>query len=504
MPARYTPTTRDLMIQMFVGLGFTVPVSTYIVDEELINNIGPLMDLDDDRCENIAKIVRKVPATPGGNDYHTVADAAVRNFQLAVTYAKHHERTTRSLTPDMIMPALFGGIKIQREIEEKQKGVKVDLPTGLTLDVSIKAAKTFEAVVKHLGRYRGISGVPLSYVVRTQLLPPNQATDPAVGDPHSKYASYDAEMIARAPIIMGGAVGTEDGPFHHAFMVDMTKVWEILHDLFHTQSAWLHVKKLQAQRNGRACFRALHNHLLGGINSTHLGLQIIAQLRLLKYEGNCKNFPFDKFVAKHIDLHNQAEALKAHGFRELTEEMKVDIFLRGISSNAGLESVKNTVLSDESFMSDFERVKIHYVAYVRQRAAYDPPPARNVSAVSSGKGKGKSYSGGSGKAKPTAAEIAACPIKLKHYSKEEYAKLSAIEKAKLHQLRHPTDAKKASGSKRTVSAISTTSEELSDDMASLAMASSDDESSVKSIKSAKTSNATHPSLNGRIPKRAKK
>ena len=86
----------------------------------------------------------------------------------------------------------------------------------------------------------------------------------------------------------------------------MTRVWEILHDLFHTQSVWLHVKKLQASRNGRACFRALHTHLLGGINATHLGLQIIAQLRQLKYEGNRKNFSFDKFVAKHVDLHNQA------------------------------------------------------------------------------------------------------------------------------------------------------------------------------------------------------
>ena len=491
-----------MMAAMFLTLGFTQDVAAYVVLQELINSIEMLQDLDDDRCENIAKIVRKVPATPGGNDFHTVADAAVRNFQLAVAYAKHHDRTTRTLSPLDIHPSKFAGIKIQREIEEKQKGIKVDLPTGLTLEQPIKVAKTFEAIVEHLGRYRGISGVPLSYVVRTQLLPPNQFTDPPVGDIGSAYSSYDAEMVARAPITLDGHTGTEDGPYHHAFMVDMTRVWEILHDLFHQQSVWLHVKKLQAARNGRACFRMLHNHLLGGINSTHLGLQIIAQLRALKYEGNRKNFPFDKYVAKHVDLHNQAEALRAHNFRELTEEMKVDIFLRGISSNAGLESCKNNVIADPTFLSDFQRVKDHYVAYVRQRAAYDPPPARNVAAVSTG--KGGTAKAKSGAAKPTAAEIAACPIKLKFYSKADYAKLTAVEKAKLHQLRHPDEGAK-SGAKRTsggrsVSAVrSVTSDDISDDMATLSVASDDDDS----VKSVKTNNKGHPATSGRQPKRVK-
>jgi len=484
-------TDRGLMIQMFRGLGFTEPVATHIVDQELIDNVAALRDLDDDRCESIAKIVRKVPTAAGSSTCHNVADKAVRNFQLAVAYAKHRERTTHTLMPNAIAPSMFEGIKIQREIEAKQKGVKVDLPTGLSLENPIKVAKTFEAVVEHLGRYRGISGVPLSYVVRTNLLPKGHYSDPAVGEQGSQYASYDAEMVARAPITLDGLNGFEDGPFHHAFMVDMTCVWEILHNLFHTQSVWLHVKKLQASRNGRACFRALHTHLLGGINATHLGLQIIAQLRQLKYEGNRKNFSFDKFVAKHVDLHNQAEALKSHGFRELTEEMKVDIFLRGISSSAGLESCKNTVIADPTYLGDFQRVKEHYVAYVRQRAAYDPPPTRNVSAVSTGSRKGGGSGSKKSEGKPSAADIAACNIKLRHYSKEEYAKLSAVERAKLHLLRTQRDTADNKPAKRSISSVSTTE----DDSSSLAIPS-DDEDSVK------TSNTGHPAL-GRQPKRAK-
>jgi len=77
-------TDRGLMIQMFRGLGFTEPVATHIVDQELIDNVAALRDLDDDRCESIAKIVRKVPIAAGSSTCHNVADKAVHNFQLAV------------------------------------------------------------------------------------------------------------------------------------------------------------------------------------------------------------------------------------------------------------------------------------------------------------------------------------------------------------------------------------------------------------------------------------
>jgi len=174
-----------------------------------------------------------------------------------------------------------------------------------------------------------------------------------------------------------------------------------------------------------------------------------------------------------------------------TEEMKVDIFLCGILSSAGLESCKNTVIADPTYLSDFQRVKEHYVAYVRQRAAYDPPPTRNVSAVSTGsrKGGGKKSEG-----KPSTADIAACAacnIKLRHYSKEEYAKLSAVERAKLHLLRTQRDTADNKPAKRSISSVSTTE----DDSSALAIPS-DDEDSVK------TSNTGHPAL-GRQPKRAK-
>ncbi len=42
-------------------------------------------------------------------------------------------------------------------------------------------------------------GVPLSYMVRTELHPPDGVYDPPVRDPDKEYRSYDEEMVARAP-----------------------------------------------------------------------------------------------------------------------------------------------------------------------------------------------------------------------------------------------------------------------------------------------------------------
>ena len=62
---------------------------------------------------------------------------------------------------------LFPGYQIQQELEEREIGQKaLPLPTDLSFDNPLKVAKTIETLVEHLGRHRGITGVPLSYVVR--------------------------------------------------------------------------------------------------------------------------------------------------------------------------------------------------------------------------------------------------------------------------------------------------------------------------------------------------
>jgi hypothetical protein len=95
-------------------------------------------------------------------------------------------------------------------------------------------------------------GVPLLYVIRVALVPPEDDNDdPAFGDEDSKYISIDMEMIARARILSDEAdtsnKDTSDleanGPFAPTFPVDSKKVWVILLACFGLSSAWQYVKK---------------------------------------------------------------------------------------------------------------------------------------------------------------------------------------------------------------------------------------------------------------------
>ena len=73
----------------------------------------------------------------------------------------------------------------------------------LTLDVA-SAPKVFDKIKTVLTRVRGAAGIPLAYVIRHQLEPPDWDDDPPFGEEGSEYPSYDEEMIARAPILTPG------------------------------------------------------------------------------------------------------------------------------------------------------------------------------------------------------------------------------------------------------------------------------------------------------------
>ena len=73
----------------------------------------------------------------------------------------------------------------------------------------------------------GVTGVPLSYVIRNTLDPPLAADDPAFGETDLAYTSIDLELILQAPILHVDANLSEDddnleanGPFDLTFLTD--------------------------------------------------------------------------------------------------------------------------------------------------------------------------------------------------------------------------------------------------------------------------------------------
>ncbi len=113
-------------------------------------------------------------------------------------------------------------------------------------------------------------------------------------------------------------------------------------------------------------------------------MQITQQLRQVVYEGDRQGWNFDKYVAAHVEAHNNVEALRQYGYTGLPSFKKVDLFLRGIRVPE-FDTCRYQLLTDPMIMSDFGRVKDHFIAFAHQKVVAIAPPCaatRQVSAVS--------------------------------------------------------------------------------------------------------------------------
>ena len=489
-PAEEVDSSIQEMIDLIESLGFSNEAAKALVIDQLIRDEETLLQLDDEQIENLCKMVRK---PGGGGEGHQIPEMAVTRFQLLVYYVKHLDRTDRlwfmSIDADHITLHVLTSFKDQKKLEKDWlKQNPEHKLEAIHLDNN-QAARSFDQAVTILRRIRGVTGVPLSYVVRHKLIPTHHADDPACGKVDSDYTTFDEELEARAPIIEEhnyySDVTVEDlersGPFHPAFRSDTKKVWATLHALFGTTSAWAHVKTLDKTQNGRQAFRILHKHFFGGNKVSMMATTVLSNLRNLTYTGDTKNYNFDKYVTNHVQQHNLAHSLEEYGAAPIAENYKIDYFLTGIKC------------------ADFHTansVKDHFVEFRRMQSARTPAGTnRNVSSVGRGGGgrgsgggrgnggrdKGKAEKNGSADAHkaglPSQAEVDKCThIQAKRYPPDEYKNFNAAERQRHWQLMHPEKKPWTDSNKRKVAALNSgkKKDDESDDDASLFKDDDDD------------------------------
>jgi hypothetical protein len=243
-----------------------------------------------------------------------------------------------------------------------------------------------------LGKLRGITGIPLSYVVRFILMSPNKLTYgdpirdyPPFGQAGSPYSSVDDELVARAAILRNNlthgqlAASQEtlknEGPFEPTFMADMVLVYDVLHACWGKSSWWTHVKKIKG-KNGRQVWRTLHAALLGGDRITSTGSAIVAKLQTFSYDGDQKNFNFDKYVTLHVEQHNLHADLTEYGVTPLDESFKILWFQNGIKCSA-LDAVKASINANKALFTRFDSIKDAYVDFKRTLTPISDPRTRH-------------------------------------------------------------------------------------------------------------------------------
>jgi len=301
---------------MLTGLGFSQAAADEIYNNQGIDSIDEWKEMDEDSVATLCKVLRRPGGTAqggGANPGVMVSARAETNAKLAVFFIHHRVRVSRDVDYRDVTLTEVRKLSRQREVESKTKDTGADAPKLNSKDWP----KTIEGLEEYLATFRGVTGAPLSYVVRKQLIPPVGADDPA-----TNYDTLDEEMISRAPIIEG-RVGTEDGPFTESSVMDRLKVWEKLSVLMADHEAWTYFKVGRKSKDGRKAFLAVDSHYLGPNNVDHMARAAERKLLNLSHRSERKGWNFEKYVTSHKEQHTILHGLEQHGYKGIDERSRL-------------------------------------------------------------------------------------------------------------------------------------------------------------------------------------
>ncbi len=98
---------------------------------------------------------------------------------------------------------------------------------------------------------------------------------------------------------------------------------------------WQHVKKFTTTQDGRQVYRTLHSHFFGDDKVNTMVKDILSSVKSKIYQGDCKNWNFDKYCLAHVAEHNRHSSLHDYGVAPLEESMKIHYFEEGIKRHLG-------------------------------------------------------------------------------------------------------------------------------------------------------------------------
>ncbi len=116
----------------------------------------------------------------------------------------------------------------------------------------------------------------------------------------------------------------------------------------------------------------------------------MTKLQSLRYEGDCKNFNFDKYTNLHVEQHNQHAELQEYGVAPLAENLKTLWFQEGIR-DPSLNAVKESINAKRANFTDFDSVKDAYVEFKRTDNPTNDPKTQQIASVGRGGRGGGNY-----------------------------------------------------------------------------------------------------------------
>ncbi len=369
---------------------FSQGAAVALYNDQMITTLDVLQDLTDNMIKEICRAIRK----PGGDvPGHQISELSMTCLKLFAFWARHMWQTLRGVNNRTDMT--WDDIKTltnQKTLEDSLLDTKQPETPTMTLDPQL-AAKAFTGMLILLSKMQGIAGHPLNYVPHSNLKRPNDADidnetkdPPPFGQPGSPYFLIDDKFCCWAPILCSDLIHLQfktlesDGPFERSFLANMVMVYNVHHACWGESSWSSHVKKFSKTKNGRQVYRTLHTLLLSGKRVVSTRGAIVTKLQSFRYEGDQKNFNFDKYVNPLVEQHNQHADLQEYRVAPLAKNLKALWFQDGIK-DPSLDAVKVSINANHSNFTDFDSVKDAYVEFKHTQARTHDTKTRQVASV---------------------------------------------------------------------------------------------------------------------------
>ena len=340
---------------MLTRMNCTAAVANHIIDPDgqALTTIEDFARMDDGDVSSLCKAIRRPGGTIGAgtdadptrpNPGMNLPGVVETNLMSVCYFLKHQLRTSRPLDPAQVTLESVRDLHQVRKAEKANKDYEPDAPK---IDPN-NWPKTMDDIITTLETKLGIDGNPLSYVGRDK-----QDVKPHAEDPAADYATTQAEMVARAPIVKA------DGSVHPTFKEDNQQVWLYLSEWMKTKPAFPHIKRFRKKKDGRGALLHMQLHFVGSTAVDVLTGAAERSLQSASYTGEHRRQNFETLVTHMKEQHLVLEEAESKGCKGIDERSKVRYLLDAIPQGM-LEGAKNHVIGSTEQMNNFDLAVDHF------------------------------------------------------------------------------------------------------------------------------------------------
>ena len=294
-----------------------IPNATVVeLQNEGIQTVDDLEEFDKDQLDQIAQNLRR-PA--GGAAAFTFGAKSQRRLLAATNLVKYYTTVGRSLTAaNLQWFSIMKNFAEQWQSLEERK--EEDDPETPTITKELPIMKWVEAFEDHLERCIGVRCIPMSYVVRDEVVPP--AITPAA--PNQAYSlehgSLEADLVARA------------SHAHGLYRTDNKEVYFKIEEATRSTVYADSIKAFQRGKDGRAAFAALKKQYAGVDKWESTLKEMDSLLHTRKWRGQ-NSYTLEKFCQHHRNAFVQMQSCAVHVEYQLpNEHTRVGYLLDAIES----------------------------------------------------------------------------------------------------------------------------------------------------------------------------